>query len=389
MERDIAITIKPTHSCNMRCKHCFNGEKLNDITFLSASSACRFLELVAAEYRHIGLTFHGGEPTLVGIDFYREIFSCEKKLNEKYGAIFSKNFTTNGVCLDNDLAELLIDNNVLINVSFDGPHNDILRTNTELVYERLCYLQRKEAKFRIYCVETALSASSLIDTYKWFRDHRFNFKMVPVQPYGNAQSNTKLIMDISSFVEALMELYRYWLTDKSCQIHFFTLEEFLDLESKQAFKTPWLFRKLALNPDGKIYPFGRPNDVNFCLGDIQTLNRINDCFKSSEYMRLMSILERNIAEFCKGCNSEHVCAGITVSSSFVYGCDFDMLKYGCCLADRIFQGALEINQAVFKDIERGDYDKYTCQVKKRFGVIDDNSNRIHTASSYSVRKDMI
>ena len=88
MERDISITIKPTNLCNMRCKHCFNAEKLEDKSFLPVSLACQFLKLIAAEYKHIGLTFHGGEPTLAGIEYYREIFSFEKKLYKKYGALF-------------------------------------------------------------------------------------------------------------------------------------------------------------------------------------------------------------------------------------------------------------------------------------------------------------
>ena len=69
-----------------------------------------------------------------------------------------------------------------------------------------------------------------------------------------------------------MKLYKKWLYDKECNVKFYTFEEFLELEPNSRFKPHWFYRKLALNPDGKIYPFGRPNDVNFCLGDPNFFN---------------------------------------------------------------------------------------------------------------------
>lgn len=366
MKRNISVTIKPTHACNMRCKHCFNGEKLEEKEMLTVEDTCRFMELLAKEYKGIGLTFHGGEPTLAGIDYYRQVFRFEKELNEKYGATFMKNITTNGICLDEDFVDLLIENDVLINVSFDGPHNNTLRERTDLIYKKLCELREKKARFRVYCVETELSSPNLLETYEWFKENGFDFKMVPIQPYGNANGNSELIITPDTFVNNLMDLYKHWLTDMGCKITFYTFEEFLKLEPESAFKTPWLYRKLALNPNGKVYPFGRPNDVNYCLGDVRTLENINDCFEAEDYKVLMNILEKNINEFCKDCGSKDVCGGITVSSTFVYGSDYEVLKYGCVLADKIFRGALELNKQVAADIANGYGDKYPLRVRQQF-----------------------
>lgn len=366
MKRDLSITIKPTHCCNLRCKHCFNAEKVEETSFLSVSDTCRFMELIACEYKSVGLTFHGGEPTLAGIDYYREVFAYEKELNKKYASTFHKNFTSNAVFLSNEFVDLLIENDVLINVSFDGPHNDILRDKTDKVYERLCYLRSKKAEFRVYCVETALSSSSLIKTYEWFKENKFNFKMLPILPYGNANGKDRYILDPTYFVDNFMGLYKHWLKDKTCDITFFTFEELLQLKPGCAFKTPWLFRKLALNPNGKIYPFGRPNDVNYCLGDIKTLKHINDCFESNEYKKLINVLEQNLKEFCRECGSKNVCGGIAFSSTFVYESDCEVLKYGCILADKIFRGALELNNKALNDIQNGKANKYSQKVRKRF-----------------------
>jgi len=356
MKRDISVTIKPTLTCNMRCKHCFNGE-IQEKKFLPISTTCQFLELVANEYKNIGITFHGGEPTLAGIEYYREVFAFQEELSEKYGVKFANNFTTNGVALTDDLIDLLKENDVLINISFDGPHNHVLRQNTEQVYERLKEVQRREAKLRVYCVETASSYLNLFETYEWFKEHKLDFKMVPVQPQGNAKENDHIVMEINHFVENWMKLYSFWLTDKECNIRFLTFEEFLQLDRRIPFKPHWFYRKLALNPEGEISAFGRPNDIKYCLGTPETLFNINECFESSEYKRLLSILDDYMEYFCEDCDSNSICNGIAICSSFVYGDDYDMLRYGCSLADRIFQGVLNVN-----------VQKYTEKVQKKFGV---------------------
>ena len=143
MKRDMSVTIKPTLACNMRCKHCFNGDLAKDNSMVSVESVCRFLELVAKEYDDIGLTFHGGEPTLAGYDFYEKVLEHISKLQEKYGALFHINLTTNGLLLTNKLMDLLISHNVRFNVSFDGPCNDILRQHTEKIYNNLLLLKKK------------------------------------------------------------------------------------------------------------------------------------------------------------------------------------------------------------------------------------------------------
>ncbi|WP_278549281.1 radical SAM protein [Paraclostridium bifermentans] len=369
MIRNISVTIKPTMACNMRCKHCFNGEKLCDKKVLEASSTCNFLRLLAEEYKNVRLTFHGGEPTLVGIDFYHEIFKYQNMLTKKYGTTFSNSITTNGLALTDDLIDLFMENDVLFNISFDGPHNDILRENTDLVYNKICKLQEKGAKLRVYCIETSKSFKNLDETYEWFKKHNISFKLIPVQPQGNAKENNDLIMNPVKFVSELMHLYRKWLCDQQCNIKFYTFEEFLELDPNLRFKPHWFYRKLALNPDGKIYPFGRPNDINFCLGDPNLLSSINECFEVAKYKELISILDEYRSEFCTNCKSSYICNGITICSSFVYGDDYDMLKYGCTLSDLIFRGVLSVNAEVKEDFKNKDFEKYSNKVKMKFNRI--------------------
>ncbi len=71
---EIAITVKPTLLCNMRCKHCFNGNKLNNSTVINIEKVKKLFLKASEEYSIIKVTFHGGEPTLAGIEFYKILF---------------------------------------------------------------------------------------------------------------------------------------------------------------------------------------------------------------------------------------------------------------------------------------------------------------------------
>jgi len=121
------VMIKPTGSlCNLDCTYCFYLEKeklypgntewkMND----------QVLETYIRQYIQIQkvdeITFawQGGEPTLLGVDYFRKIIH----LQEKYanGKVIHNSFQTNGVLLDNDWGKFFSENKFLIGISIDGP----------------------------------------------------------------------------------------------------------------------------------------------------------------------------------------------------------------------------------------------------------------------------
>ena len=53
MVHEIALTIKPTMKCNMKCRHCFNGDSLNGSEMLGIKNACQFIEAACREYSDV------------------------------------------------------------------------------------------------------------------------------------------------------------------------------------------------------------------------------------------------------------------------------------------------------------------------------------------------
>ena len=352
MNKQIAVTIKPTMACNMRCLHCFNGDMLNDPSIINFTAVERFLELAARDYDTVKVTFHGGEPTLAGDDFYYEFYSYEHYLTEKYGTHFINLFTTNGVLLSEELIDLLVANDTLVNISFDGPCNYILRQYTETVYNNIRALQDRLAKLRVFCTISSQSLPYLSEIYAWFNERCLDFKILPIEPRGYAKKNEVYLMEAGVLALNLANLYRKWITDLDCQIRVYTFHEFAKLRKNTQFKSYWFNREIALNPDGKIYPFGRPNDINFCLGDPLMVRSILECFENPEYRRLVNILKGLQETLCVGCVSKDVCNGVVLCMSYVYGSDVDMLKHSCNQASKIFQSIINVNDEILLHFDK-------------------------------------
>lgn len=125
--RTYAMLAKPVSSaCNLRCGYCYYAgkERLLDV----GTSKMTFDVLEAFTRQNLAMhgrdavvefAWHGGEPTLAGVGFFREAV----RLQEKYGQgrKILNTLQTNGTLLDDEFCAFFRENRFLIGVSLDGP----------------------------------------------------------------------------------------------------------------------------------------------------------------------------------------------------------------------------------------------------------------------------
>src|ERR1041384_4627497 len=112
--------------CNLDCKYCFYLEKENlyprNTTW---SMPEEVLEAYIRQYIEaqsvpvITFAWQGGEPTLLGVDYFRKAVLLEKKYAG--GKRIENAFQTNGVLVDDEWGEFLAENGFLVGLSIDGP----------------------------------------------------------------------------------------------------------------------------------------------------------------------------------------------------------------------------------------------------------------------------
>ncbi len=366
MREKIDLTIKPTMGCNMKCKHCFNGDAFVPTDMLEVDTALALVEKACREYKTVKVVFHGGEPSLAGIGFYNRFFDMLPIYKERYGTMFNILFTTNGLLLNDEFIDLLNANNVLINVSFDGPYNHLLRQQSQKVQDTIFKIRDKGGRFRCFCTLSKESVPHLQEIYDWFKKNDLHFKTLPVEKRGFAKTNDQIIMEPEEIVTQFESVYRHWIIDKECRISYSIFEEFANLRRTVQHRKFWFGRKIALNPDGQLYVFGRPNDVNYGIGSPYDIENLSDCFESEGYIQYLKTLEeiRNI--HCNTCESKYVCGGVNINIAYLYVDDISLVEYSCNQCNMLFQRILNVNDEIIQDFQKGNDEIYNHFINKSF-----------------------
>lgn len=120
------IMIKPAGSlCNLRCHYCYYLDKAEIYGGKEPRMTLEMLETFVREYiaandvPEVFFNWHGGEPLMMGLDFYRKAMEFQRKYAA--GKRVHNTLQTNGTLVNEQWARFFKENNFLIGVSLDGP----------------------------------------------------------------------------------------------------------------------------------------------------------------------------------------------------------------------------------------------------------------------------
>ena len=347
----ITITVKPTNGCNMRCKHCYHAEEGYNDLIMDVAYAKKMMDVALREYSRVKLVFHGGEPTMWGIDNFKDVLNYQDELIKKHPEVeFSNMIQTNGLLLDDEWIKLLKQYNFTVGISYDGPHNSDLREKSTQIYNAMKKMQAANLPFGVLCVETQKSINHLEETYEWFKKEGFNFRVLALFMSGTAKNNPDLELNIDDYVLNLSKMYKKWLYDKNCNISMRTFEDLLKVSDKLyciQYGGSCIYNRICINPNGDIYPCGRPYTEDFVLGNILTLEKISDAYKTPAYQNIVEISKERIKQCKESCKFYGVCKGGCVSSAILEG-TFDKINNTTCVrAKKLLSSITKINQEIY------------------------------------------
>ena len=124
---DIGVLVKPAGpDCNLACTYCFYRPKAE---LYPDSPRHRMSDEVLEEFigqymamsgEQVAFAWQGGEPTLMGLDFFRRVVDYQQRLGQS-GQRVSNSLQTNGILLDDDWCQFLAEYKFLVGISIDGP----------------------------------------------------------------------------------------------------------------------------------------------------------------------------------------------------------------------------------------------------------------------------
>lgn len=319
----ITILLKPTEECNFRCGYCYHADTNFENGRMSLELFEEIIDKIVSCYNNISLTFHGGEPLLMGYDFYEKALAIiEKKRDD--GANWQLSIQTNGYLLNEEFCRLFKAHGFSPSVSFDGPGElNCLRDKTQEVTNNIIDLKSKGYDISLLGVITKKNVASLLDFYNFARKYGFHCKFNPVFESGYAKGQESILISPNDFINAIKELLPVYIKDeKSTLIEPLASMIYMALSNRHAPVCEYsgcLHRWLAIGHDGSLYPCSRSYPQDYYLGNIKELDNIFMAFENDNFANLLkgAIERRN---FCKatcdyystcqgGCNNDSILSG--------------------------------------------------------------------------------
>jgi uncharacterized protein len=178
------VMAKPTGAiCNLDCKYCFFLSK----EALYPGSPFRMGEDVLEAYiqqiiesqtaPQVTVAWQGGEPTLMGLDFFRRAMELVQKYTRPDITV-NHTIQTNGTLLDDEWCQFFREHNFLVGLSLDGPQelHDAYRVDKggaptfDKVVAAARLLQAHGVEFNILCTVHAANGDHPLEVYRFFRD---------------------------------------------------------------------------------------------------------------------------------------------------------------------------------------------------------------------------
>ena len=172
------VMLKPVGSrCNLKCRYCYylskhelypEGRQQMDLPLLE-TFVRQYLE--AQTQPEVLFTWHGGEPLLRGIEFYRKALQLQRQYG--HGRVIDNCIQTNGTLLTDEWCEFFHDNNFLVGISIDGPkeyHNPLRSQSFARVAEGIQLLNRHGVQWNAMAVVNNLNVRNARRFYRFFKD---------------------------------------------------------------------------------------------------------------------------------------------------------------------------------------------------------------------------
>jgi len=183
LQYPIYVSVKPVGAaCNLRCDYCYFLEKEH---FHSKGGPQRMsddvLERFTEQYVHaqpgqdVLFTWHGGEPLLLGLDYFKKALRYQKPFKGNYH--IDNVLQTNGTLLNDEWCRFFKENNFLIGLSLDGPehcHDNYRRNKGDKgsfahTMRGLELLQKHGVEFNILSVVNDYNVQYPLEVYHFFK----------------------------------------------------------------------------------------------------------------------------------------------------------------------------------------------------------------------------
>lgn len=359
-------------ACNLRCSYCFYLEKSRLVgREHSPRMSDAMLETFVREHiasqdaPQVEFAWQGGEPTLLGLDFYRRALQLQRR--HANGKLVTNVLQTNGTLIDDEWAQFLAANGFLVGISIDGPAelHDAYRVDAhgapsfERALRGLRALQAHGVEFNTLTVVNRLNARHPLKVYRFLKEIGSRFlQFIPLVeraarsgdgealagPPGDARQAraepTAWSVGPVAYGDFLVRVFDEWVRHDvgSTYVQLFdsTLGSWLGIGASLCVFAPTCGRAIALEHDGTVYACDHYVYPEYRLGRLgeQTLAQM---VESPRQRRFGAAKRDALPEYCRRCEVLFACHGGCPKHRFLHTPGGEPgLNYLCAAYKRFF-----------------------------------------------------
>jgi uncharacterized protein len=356
------LLVKPTGSiCNLRCKYCFFLEK----ELLYPGSKFRMTDRLLETYiqqlieshstPEITVAWQGGEPTLMGLDFFKRSIEYQKKY-ARPGTSFLNTIQTNGTLLNDEWATFFKANNFLVGISIDGPReiHDSYRLDKggaptfDRVMRGLSFLQKHNVDWNALTTIHHANAEHGLEVYRFLRDEcKAEFiQLIPIVeresrgavPFGTAVTDRSVSPE--GFGQFLIDIFEEWVRHDVAQ----TYVQMFDIALSNWHGEPspvCVFSErcgtaLVLEHSGDMYSCDHFVEPDYKLGNIKSQHML-EMVASDQQFKFGRDKCDKLPLYCRNCDVRFACHGGCPKDRFITTPDGEPgLNYLCAGYKKFF-----------------------------------------------------
>jgi uncharacterized protein len=342
--------------CNLYCRYCFYTEKKS---LFPEKKNFRMSDEVLEAFIHeyiksqqtpeVQFVWQGGEPTLIGLDFYQKVIYLQRKFAG--GKRIVNSLQTNGILLNDEWCKFLKENNFLVGISLDGPEDlhDNYRVDVNgkgtlsRVVDAIALLKSYEISYNVLVCVTKESSKQPMQVYSFLKELGVQYiQFTPVveripdsteaeRGLSHAAPQTEESKDYKSLVtdfsvepgvygSFLIKIFDEWVRKDVGSIYImnfeWALESWLGLPSTVCIFSKQCGKALAIEHNGDLYSCDHYVYPRYRLGNILNDN-LKKTIESSRQIAFGQNKEKSLPEICKNCDVNFACNGECPRHRFV------------------------------------------------------------------------
>ncbi len=352
----LTVMVKPVGSrCNMHCSYCYY---LDRGKYSSHEKQLRLnLNLLEKLIRQtieaspgpvVSFVWHGGEPTLAGLDFYRYVIEYELRYLPAGWQVWN-NIQTNGLLLDDQWCEFLAENHFDVGVSIDGTAAMHDKNRPDLgghgTYERVRRsierLKKAGISPDLLCTVNSDTVTEPLAVYRALRDLNTGWiQFIPVVervPAGDCPSGEIPVSEHSvrpeQYGHFLCEIFDEWLTcdlgGTDVQLFAETARVMAGGQASLCTMAPTCGRVLIAEEDGSVYSCDHFVNPDHRIGSLKK-TRIDVLSDSAQQLSFGNAKRDTLTGHCLKCPWLYICNGGCPKDRFGISSEGEQGQYYLC-----------------------------------------------------------